>query len=60
MMCENNVIELKSFRPETRWEEELRREARRLGMETLREAAAKKVLYGETSAEEMLFTTLAE
>ena len=28
MMCENNVIELKSFRPETRWEEELRREAR--------------------------------
>ena len=27
MMCENNVIELKSFRPETRWEEELRREA---------------------------------
>ena len=39
---------------------ELRREARRLGMETLREAAAKKVLSGETSAEEMLFTTLAE
>ena len=29
-------------------------------METLREAAAKKVLSGETSAEEMLFTTLAE
>ena len=28
MMCENNVIELKRFRPETRWEEELRREAR--------------------------------
>ena len=28
MMCENNVIELKSFRPETRGEEELRREAR--------------------------------
>ena len=28
MTCENNVIELKSFRPETRWEEELRREAR--------------------------------
>ena len=27
MTCENNVIELKSFRPETRWEEELRREA---------------------------------
>lgn len=39
---------------------ELRREARRLGMETLREAAAKKVLAGETSVEEMLFTTLAE
>ena len=39
---------------------ELRREARRLGMETLREAAAKKVLSGETSAEEMFFTTLAE
>lgn len=39
---------------------ELRREARRLGMETLRKAAAKKVLSGETSAEEMLFTTLAE
>ena len=28
MTCENNVIELKRFRPETRWEEELRREAR--------------------------------
>ena len=27
MTCENNVIELKRFRPETRWEEELRREA---------------------------------
>ena len=27
MMCENNVIELKSIRPETRWEEELRHEA---------------------------------
>ena len=39
---------------------ERRSEARRLGMETLREAAAKKVLSGETSAEEMLFTTLAE
>lgn len=39
---------------------ELRREAKRLGMETLREAAAKKALSGETSVEEMLFTTLAE
>lgn len=28
MTCENNVIELKSFRPEMRWEEGLRREAR--------------------------------
>ena len=28
MTCENNVIELKRFCPETRWEEELRREAR--------------------------------
>lgn len=27
MTCENNVIELKTFRPEMRWEEELRREA---------------------------------
>ena len=27
MTCENNVIELKRFRPETRWEDELRREA---------------------------------
>lgn len=39
---------------------ELRREAKRLGMETLREAAAKKALSGETSVEEMLFTTLGE
>lgn len=37
MTCENNVIELKNFRPEMRWEEELRREAReRREQKTLR------------------------
>ena len=37
MMCENNVIELKSFRPETRWEEEAceRREKNTLRSERL-------------------------
>ncbi|OUO92685.1 GspE/PulE family protein [Cloacibacillus sp. An23] len=40
--------------------DELRREARRFGMETLREAALRKTLAGETSLEETLFATQAE
>ena len=39
---------------------ELRSKAMSLGMETLREAAVRKTLAGDTSAEETLFTTLTE